>query len=383
MSAQVPATGLQLRSLVKASGELELSLAEVEVAAPGPDEVVIRVEASPINPSDLGLLLGAADVATLRVSGAAGAPVVTADIPQAFLRAMAGRLDQSMPVGNEGAGVVVAAGASDAAQALLGKAVAVFGGAMYAQYRAVRAADCLVLPADATPAHGASCFVNPLTALGMVGTMRLEGHTALVHTAAASNLGQMLLKICQKDAIGLVNIVRGEAQAVVLRGLGATHVCNSSLPSFMSDLTDALAATGATLAFDAIGGGKLAGQILTCMEAAVNRTSATYNRYGSSVHKQVYIYGGLDTGPTEFNRSFGMAWGIGGWLLMPFLARVGPAEAQKLRERVTAELKTTFASHYTQEISLLEALKPEIIAAYNRRATGEKYLINPAKGVAA
>jgi NADPH2:quinone reductase len=379
MSAQVPAIGLQLRSLVKANGQLELSLAEVEVPAPAPDEVVIRVEASPINPSDLGLLLGAADVATLRVSGAAGAPVVTADIPQAFMRAMAGRLDQSMPVGNEGAGVVVAAGASDAAQALLGKAVAVFGGAMYAQYRAVSAADCLVLPKDATPAEGASCFVNPLTALGMVGTMRLEGHTALAHTAAASNLGQMLVKICQKDGVGLVNIVRGEAQAAVLRGLGAAHVCNSSLPSFMSDLTDALAATGATLAFDAIGGGKLAGQILTCMEAAVNRTSPTYNRYGSTVHKQVYIYGGLDTGPTEFNRSFGMAWGIGGWLLMPFLARVGPAEAQKLRERVAAELKTTFASHYTREISLLEALKPEIIAAYNKRATGEKYLINPAK----
>jgi NADPH2:quinone reductase len=381
MNDQVPASGLQLRSLVKASGELELSLASVDVPAPAQDEVVIRVEASPINPSDLGLLLGAADVATLRFSGSTGAPIVTADIPQAFMRAMAGRLDQSMPVGNEGAGVVVAAGASDAAQALLGEAVAVFGGAMYAQYRAVRAADCLVLPKDATPADGASCFVNPLTALGMVATMRLEGHTALVHTAAASNLGRMLVKICQKDGVGLVNIVRGEAQAAVLRGLGAAYVCNSSLPSFMRELTDALGATGATLAFDAIGGGKLAGQILTCMEAAVSRTAATYNRYGSSVHKQVYIYGGLDTGPTEFNRSFGMAWGVGGWLLMPFLARVGPTEAQKLRERVAAELKTTFASHYTQEISLLDALRPQIIAGYNKRATGEKYLINPSKGL--
>jgi hypothetical protein len=237
MNDQVPASGLQLRSLVKASGELELSLASVDVPAPAQDEVVIRVEASPINPSDLGLLLGAADVATLRFSGSTGAPIVTADIPQAFMRAMAGRLDQSMPVGNEGAGVVVAAGASDAAQALLGEAVAVFGGAMYAQYRAVRAADCLVLPKDATPADGASCFVNPLTALGMVATMRLEGHTALVHTAAASNLGRMLVKICQKDGVGLVNIVRGEAQAAVLRGLGAAYVCNSSLPSFMRELT--------------------------------------------------------------------------------------------------------------------------------------------------
>jgi NADPH:quinone reductase len=382
MSAQVPATGLQLRSLVKASGELELSLAEVDVAAPGPDEVVVRIEASPINPSDLGLLLGAADTSALKVAGSVGRPVVTAPIPPAFLRGMAGRVDQSMPVGNEGAGVVVAAGTSPGAQALLGKTVAVLGGAMYAQYRTIAAAACLVLPPDATPADGASCFVNPLTALGMVATMRLEGHTALVHTAAASNLGQMLVKICLKDGVGLVNVVRSPAQADILRGIGAVHVVDSSAASFMNDLTEALAATGATLAFDAIGGGKLAGQILTCMEAAAGRTTGGYSRYGSTVHKQVYIYGGLDTGPTEFNRSFGMAWGVGGWLLTAFLAKIGPAEAQKLRARVAAELKTTFASHYTQEISLLEALKPEIIAAYNRRATGEKYLINPAKGVA-
>ena len=374
-------SGLQLRSLVKASGELELSLASVETPEPAEDEVVVRVEASPINPSDLGLLLGPADMSTAKVSGTAAAPVVTAKIAPQFMRAMAARQDESMPVGNEGAGVVVAAGASEAAQALMGKTVAILGGAMYAQYRVMKVRDCLALPAGATAADGASCFVNPLTALGMVATMRAEGHTALVHTAAASNLGQMLNKICLKDGVSLVNIVRSDEQAKILTDIGAKHVVNSSAPDFMDRLIDALAETGATIAFDAIGGGKLAGQILTGMEAAANRTAKTYSRYGSTVHKQVYIYGGLDTGPTEFNRAFGMAWGVGGWLLTPFLMKIGPIEGQKLRQRVADELKTTFASHYTQEISLAEVLKPEIIAAYAKKATGEKFLINPNKGL--
>lgn len=371
--------GLQLRSLVKSSGVLELSLARVPTAAPKDDEVVVRIEASPINPSDLGLLVGAADMSTARASGTADAPVVTADILKGLMRAMAARVDESMPVGNEGAGVVIEAGASPAAQALLGKTVAVLGGAMYAQYRTLRASDCMALPDGTTPAEGASCFVNPLTALGMTETMRREGYTALVHTAAASNLGQMLNRICLKDGIGLVNIVRNDEQAALLRGLGAAHVVNSTSPTFMDELTDAIAATGAYLAFDAIGGGRLAGQILTCMEAAANRTAKAYSRYGSSQHKQVYIYGGLDMGPTELNRGFGMAWGVGGWLLTPFLQKIGPAEAQKLRDRVVAELKTTFASHYTREISLVEALRLDVIAAYNRKATGEKFLINPAR----
>jgi len=379
--SQLPATGLQLRSLLKASGVLELSLATVAVTPPGPDEVVVRIEASPINPSGLGLLLGPADMSTARVSGDAAHPVVTADVPAAAMRAMTARLDESMPVGNEGAGVVIAAGSSDRAQALLGKTVAGLGGAMYAQYRTLNVSACLLLPDDATPADGASCFVNPLTALSMVEVMRREGHKALVHTAAASNLGQMLNKICLKDGVALVNIVRSPEQTAILKAIGATHVCDSTSPTFMNDLIEALVATGATLAFDALGGGKLAGQILTAMEIAANRTAAEYSRYGSTVHKQVYMYGGLDTRPTEFNRSFGMAWGIGGWLLTPFLIKIGAAEGQKLRARVAAELKTTFASHYTQEISLAEALNPEIIAAYNRRATGEKYLINPAKGL--
>jgi NADPH:quinone reductase-like Zn-dependent oxidoreductase len=373
-------TGLELRSLIKKSGELELSLASVPVPEPGPDEVLVRVEASPINPSDLGLLVGAADMSTAKTSGTGDAAVVTAKVPDGAMKAMAARLDESMPVGNEGAGVVIKAGSSDAAQALLGKTVAMIGGAMYAQYRCLRAKDVLPLPPGTTPAEGASCFVNPLTSLGMVETMRREGHKALVHTAAASNLGQMLNKICLKDGVGLVNIVRSSEQADILRKLGAKHIVDSSTPTFMDDLTNALVETGATLAFDAIGGGRLVGQILTCMETAANKTAKVYSRYGSSVHKQVYIYGGLDMRPTELVRSFGMAWGIGGWLLFPFLQKIGPADGARLRQRVVDELKTTFASHYTKEVSLQEALQLQNIAGYGKRATGEKYLINPNKG---
>ncbi|MEO6973487.1 MAG: zinc-binding dehydrogenase [Rhodoferax sp.] len=373
-------TGLQLRSLVKPSGELEISLLSIATPDPAPDEVVIRMEATPINPSDIGLLFGAADISTAKVSGTPGSPVVTARIPQQLMKGMAARLGQSLPVGNEGAGVVVAAGASSAAQALLGKTVAVLGGAMYAQYRCINVEQCLVLPQGTTPAEGASCFVNPLTSLGMVETMRLERHKALVHTAAASNLGQMLNRICIKDQIGLVNIVRKPEQAALLRGIGARHVCDTSSPTFMEDLTQALVDTGATIAFDATGGGKLGGHILGCMEAALNRTAKEYSRYGSTTHKQVYLYGGLDTSPTEFNRNFGMAWGMGGWLLFPFLQRIGAAAAQTLKQRVAAELKTTFASNYSKEISLVEALQLQFIAIYGQRATGTKYLINPNKG---
>jgi NADPH:quinone reductase-like Zn-dependent oxidoreductase len=378
MSADVK-TGLQLRSLIKNGGELELSLARIPIPEPGPDEVLVRVEASPINPSDLGLLVGAADMSTARISGTREAPIVTAKVPEAAMKAMAGRLDQSMPVGNEGAGVVIKTGSSDAAKALKGKTVAMIGGAMYAQYRCLKASDCLPLPEGITPAEGASCFVNPLTALGMVETMRREGHKALVHTAAASNLGQMLNKICLKDGIGLVNIVRSPQQADLLRNIGARHVVDSTAPTFMADLTGALEETGATLAFDAIGGGKLAGQILAGMETAANRSAKVYSRYGSSVHKQVYIYGSLDPGPVTLERSFGMAWGVGGWLLFLFLQKIGPAEAAKLRQRVVDEIRTTFASHYTRVVSLQEALEPSNIAIYGKRATGEKFLINPNK----
>ena len=373
---------LQLRSLVRSNGELELSLHDDPMPEPQAHEVVIRVEASPMNPSDLGLLFGAADMSTAVASGTADRPVVTATVPERARASMAARLDQSMPVGNEGAGVVVKAGSSPAAQALLGKTVAAIGGAMYSQYRAVPVAMCLELPAGTTPAEGASCFVNPLTSLGMVETMKREGHKALVHTAAASNLGQMLNKICQKDGIDLVNIVRKPEQEALLRSIGAKYVCNASSPDFLEQLTDALVATGATLAFDATGGGKLAGQILGCMEAALNRTAKEYSRYGSTTHKQVYIYGGLDRSPTEFVRNFGMAWGMGGWLLFPFLQKLGDEGTQRLRSRVVAELKTTFASHYTREVSLVEALQLDAIGVYGKQATGEKFLLNPNNGLA-
>jgi NADPH:quinone reductase-like Zn-dependent oxidoreductase len=351
----------------------------VPTPEPGPDEVVVRVEASPINPSDLGLLFGAADMTTAKASGNKDAPVITARVPEAAMKAMAGRLDESMPVGNEGAGVVIKTGSSDAAKALNGKTVAMIGGAMYAQYRCLRVSECLPLPSGTTPAEGASCFVNPLTALGMTETMRREGHKALVHTAAASNLGQMLNRLCLKDGIGLVNIVRSAEQAEILRKIGAKYIVDSTAPTFMDDLTIALVETGATLAFDAIGGGKLADQILTCMEIAAKKTARGYSLYGSSVHKQVYIYGGLDPRPVELRRAFGMAWGVGGWLLFPFLQKIGRAENAKLRQRLVDELKTTFASHYSRVVSLQEALLPANLAVYAKRATGEKHLINPNK----
>lgn len=372
-------TGLELRSLISKSGELTLSLAKPAIPEPGPEQVVVKVEATPINPSDLGLLLGPADMTTARSTGSGADVVVTAKVPAASLPFLAARLDQPMPVGNEGAGTVIKAGSSEAAQALLGKTVSMVGGSMYTQYRLLKAIDCQALPAGTTAAEGASWFVNPLTALGMVETMKREGHKALVHTAAASNLGQMLNKICNEDGIGLVNIVRSQEQAKLLAGIGARHVVDSSLPSFSDDLTQALVETGATIAFDAIGGGKLASQILTSMEIAINKTAKEYSRYGSSTHKQVYIYGSLSTGPVELSRNYGMMWGVGGWLLTPFLQKIGRPEQVRLRQRVVSSLKTTFASHYTRVVSLPEALELANIAAYGKRATGEKFLINPNK----
>ena len=377
MTSQIPTTNLQVRTHIKPEGVLELSLAEVEMTAPGPEEVIVRVEATPVNPSDLGLLIGPADLSTAKLSGTADRPVLTADVSPAGMRAMAARMDQSLPVGNEGAGTVIAAGESDAAQALLGKTVAVLGGEMYAQYRKLHIAQCMMLPDDASARDGASCFVNPLTALSFPETMRMEGHKALVHTAAASNLGQMLNKICLADGVDVVNIVRKQEQADILKKIGAKYIVDSSSETFMDDLIDALAETGATLGFDAIGGGPLAGQILVAMEAAVNRTSKEYSRYGSTQHKQVYIYGRLDLSQTVLPAGVGMAWGVGGYLLTPFLQKVGAEAREKMRQRVAAELKTTFASHYTQEISLRDLINPETALAYNAKATGAKYLVNP------
>jgi NADPH2:quinone reductase len=367
--------GLQLQSCITADGELALALRPVATPAPAADEVVIRVEAAPINPSDIGLLFGAADLATLTVEPGR----VHARVPQAAMKGMAGRVGQWLAVGNEGAGTVIRAGEEPAAQALIGRKVAVLAGAMYSQYRTVKASECLSLPPGASAADGASAIVNPMTVLGMVETMRREGHTALVHTAAASNLGQMLNRLCRAEGVGLVSIVRRPEQVALLRSQAAEHVLSTESPDFDDQLTHAVQATGATLAFDATGGGRLAGRILTAMEAALARGAAPYSRYGSTTHKQVYIYGGLDGGPTEFERSFGMHWGMGGWLMSGFLQRVGIDGVRAARERVAAELHTTFASPYSGVISLAEALSAEAIAAYGRRATASKLLIDPSR----
>ena len=373
----LPEKGLQIRTLIKPEGELELSLAEVEIPTPGPTDIIIKVEATPINPSDLGLLVGAGDISTAVQSGTAERPVITAKVPEAGMRAMKARIGQSLPVGNEGAGTVVAAGESEAAQALLGKRVTGLGGEFYAEYRMLNVGQVMELPDGITAEQGASCYVNPLTALSFVETMRNLGHESLVHTAAASNLGQMLNKICLKDGVPLVNIVRKEEQAEILRGIGAKHIVNSTSPTFMEDLIAALMETGATLGFDAIGGGPLAGQLLIAMEAAASRKMKEYSRYGSGQETQVFIYGRLDMSPTLVPPGVGFAWNLSGYLLTPFLQKAGKEVRARMYKRVIDELTTTFASHYTKRISLAEALNLDTLKAYDAKATGEKYLITP------
>ncbi|MDA9350873.1 zinc-binding dehydrogenase [Gammaproteobacteria bacterium] len=372
-------TYLQMFSTLTAEGELRLELKEQPMPIPGENEVLIRIEATPINPSDHGVMFGWASMASAISSGSGADTVLTAPVSEQGMAVMKARIGQSLAVGNEGAGTVVATGTSELAKSLDGKVVAAMGGGMYGQYRCVDASVCLPLLEGHTAKDGASSFVNPLTALCMIETMNLEGHTALVHTAAASNLGQMLNRICLDGGIDLVNIVRKDEQETLLREMGAKYVVNSSKDTFMADLTDAIHATGATLAFDATGGGTLASTILSAMEAAAARTPGAYSIYGSVKHKQVYLYGGLDTSPTTLNRGYGMAWGVGGWLLPNFLARVGQEVATRLRTRVATEMKTTFASHYTNEISLAEALDADIVAQYNSKSTGKKFLICPQK----
>jgi NADPH2:quinone reductase len=374
-----PTHTLQLHSTVHEDSTVTLALVEADLPAPGPDEVVVRMEAAPINPSDLGMMFARANMSTIERAESVAAHAVRATLSPEAMQAAAGRIGLSIPTGNEGGGIVVATGTSDAAKALLGKVVGIRGGAMYAQYRCIAAEQCLVLPEGTTAVEAASCFVNPLTALGMVETMRREGHTGLVHTAAASNLGQMLQKICTADGIPLVNIVRQPEQAELMRRIGATHVCDTSQPTFMADLTQALVETGATLGFDATGGGEIASQILAAMEAAATRNAKTFSRYGSTVHKQVYVYGSLQDGPTLLHRTFGMSWGVGGWLLTNFLRQIPPETTERLKNRVATEIKTTFASHYTKVVSLSGALEPDEIAQYSKRATGQKYLIDPTR----
>ena len=371
----------EIRSTVTSEGNIEISIVKVEKPVPLENEVLIKVEASPINPSDLALLISfAGDLNSLSVSGEGDSTVTKMKIHPALMRLMKPRLGQSMQVGNEGGGVIEAVG--EKAKGLLGKIVGAAGGAMYSQYRCVPARNCLVMDDNITSVEAASSFVNPLTVLAFIETMKMENHNAIVNTAAASNLGQMLVKVCNDDKIPLVNIVRKSDQVEALKNLGAKYVCNTDDTDFMKNLVSALIETGATLGFDATGGGnegKLPGQILSAMETAANKTSKEYSRYGSDTYKQVYIYGGLDQSPTVLNRAFGMQWGLGGWLLMPMIDRIGMEKFQKMRERVSKEIKTTFASQYTQEISFEEMLQPETLKSYARQATGEKYLLKPHK----
>ena len=371
----------EIRSEITSEGKLNLSIVTSDVPTPSDDEVLIKVEASPINPSDLGLLISfAADLDSISSQGSGDDTVTTMGIHPGLMQSMKPRIDKSMKVGNEGGGVIVDAGKN--VKKLIGETVGVAGGAMYSQYRCLPAMSCLVMNEGTTSAEAASSFVNPLTALGFTETMKLENHSALVHTAAASNLGQMLVKICLADDIPLVNIVRKEEHVELLKNLGAKHICNTSDENFMKNLIDCLVETGATLGFDATGGGnegKLAGQILSAMEVAANKNATEYSRYGSDTYKQVYIYGGLDPTPTVLNRSFGLSWGLGGWLLTPFIGRVGMEKFQEMRDRVAKEITTTFASSYTKEVSLEEMLEPDAIKTYAKQATGTKYLVTPHK----
>jgi NADPH2:quinone reductase len=372
----MPFNARELRSTISEDGVLTLELEQVVLDDPGEDEVIVRIEAAPINPSDLGLLLGPADIASL--TSDEGSSRLTFKVPQGRLSAVRARLGQSLAVGNEGAGTIVAAGRN--MKALEGKLVGAIGGGMYADYRRLSGKDVVVLPDGATAADGASMFVNPLTALGFVETARLEGHTAIVHAAAASNLGQMLQKICLADGIPLVNIVRSAGQADILRKIGATYVVDSTAEDFPARLAEAIAETGGTIAFDPIGGGTLGSDIIAAMEQAATDKMPTYNRYGSDLAKQLYVYGSLDPSPIILNRvTFGFRWSVSGWLLFPFLQRAGQEVADRMRERIVDELTTTFASKYSRVIGLEEALKPDVLLAYQRKATGEKFLIDPSR----
>ncbi len=372
---------LQMQSCVHENGTVECALKEVEVTEPSGDEVLVEIDAAPINPSDLGLMFGAADPSSAQETDRDGQPAIVLEVPPAAMRAMAPRIGHWMPVGNEGSGRVIAAGEDESAQALLGKRVGMFGGEMYAGYRCLPSGQCLAFPDTISAEQAASCFVNPMTALGFLETREMEGQKGIVHTAAASNLGQMLVRLCQADDIPLVNIVRSEEQVQLLTSMGAQWVLNSQSDEFMKELVDALVATGATLAFDAIGGGRLVNRILTAMELAAAQTGP-WSRYGSEEPKQAYIYGQLDLGATELTRGYGWVWSVSGWLLTPFMKRAGPDRVGRMRERVLREIDTTFESRYSSRISLQNAMTAEAAKAYGARKTGQKTLLRMTESTA-
>lgn len=372
-----PSKGKELRTLVTEDGTLKLAIEEFPIPEPKAHEVIVKIEATAINPSDVGVVIGFPALGSIDVFGTNATPKNPVKIPASFLPAYKGRFGMNLPAGNEGAGRVIAAGAD--AQHLMGKVVALFGMSSYAEYRCVPAQACMPMNEGTTPRQAAAACVNPLTVLAMIETMKMENHTAMINTAAASNLGQMLVKACADDGIPLVNIVRKEAQVDLLKSIGAKYVCNSSAPTFSQDLLNAIVETGATLGFDAIGGGEMVNHILDAMEKAEQKKATAFSRYGSTTHKQVYIYGGLTHKPTVLKRSYGMFWGVGGWLVTPIIQRVGPEKFTEMKKRVADEITTTFKSEFYKEISLEEAIMPDTICAYAKQQSGRKYLINPTK----
>ncbi|MEY4473606.1 MAG: hypothetical protein RL671_1910 [Pseudomonadota bacterium] len=363
-------TGKQLTTQLDADGTLTVQLNDKTWDDPKPGQVLIKVEATPINPSDLGLLFASADT-----DNAVYTPgKVVAKMPEAATRAFKARHGMAMPAGNEAAGIVAAAG--EGCEHLMGKRVACVPGTAYGTYAVAEAQMAFPVDDNVTAEQAASSFVNPMTALGFVETMKLEGFTGIVHAAAASNLGQMLVKICQEDGIPLVNVVRSDAQVKLLKDLGATHVLNMNDADYMPKLIDAIAETKAMIGFDPIGGGTVASQFLSAMEAAASR-GAAFSRYGSSEPKKVYIYGALDLGPTILNRAFGLTWDLAGWLLTPFMMKAGMEIVGRMRTRVMKDLTTTFASHYARKGNLEDMLTKDAVSMYSARRTGEKYLVTP------
>jgi NADPH:quinone reductase-like Zn-dependent oxidoreductase len=364
-------TGKQLFSTL-ADGKLTVEVVDTEFADPTGNQVLVQMEAAPINPSDLAILTSAADLENAEYSDGK----FIADMPEPFYSAQKGRHGLRMPAGNEGAGTVVAAGEGEMAQALMGQRVACVPGNAYSQYCIADAAMCLPL-GDISSEEGASAFVNPMTALGFVETARMEEQGAIIHTAAASNLGQMLIKICQEDDIPLVNIVRKAEHVDMLSGLGATHIVNSSDDDFSKQLRQAIETTDAYLGFDPIGGGQAVDNCFKAMEQVAVKKMSEFSRYGSDQQKKMYIYGRLDLGPTILTPAYGFGWTLSGWLLTPFLQMAGMETIIRMRQRVLDGLTTTFASSYKRKVSLEEMLTRDAVLDYREMKTGEKYLVTP------
>lgn len=365
-------TGKQLFTTLSDDGKLTVEIADQTFPEPTGNQVLVKMEAAPINPSDLAILTGAADFDNAEYSPGK----VVATMPEPFLSGQKSRFGQRLPAGNEGAGTVVATGDSDMARALMGQRVACVPGNAFSQYAIADAMMCLPL-GDHSAEEGASSFVNPMTALGFAENAKLDGQKAIIHTAAASNLGQMLVKICQEDDIALVNMVRKAEHVDLLKGLGATHVVNTSDGDFMDQLRGAIRETGAFYGFDPIGGGQAVDNVFKAMEQVAVTQMDEYSRYGSNQAKRMFIYGRLDFGPTILTPSYGFGWTLSGWLLTPFLQQVGMETMVRMRTRVQQDLTTTFASSYKTKVDLEGMLTKEAITDYRRMKTGEKYLVTP------